>query len=122
MLRRLDIPFRDAAASDLAWSLLPERQGGSVITIPGTTNLEHLAENARAATSPSSMVRPWNTTWAPYPRVAFSLGIGAPSGMNTVAVVPSSRAASATPCAWLPALAATTPRLRSTSVSREIRL
>ena len=37
------------AAVSIAWSLLPERQGGSVITIPGTTNLEHLAENARAA-------------------------------------------------------------------------
>ena len=30
--------------------------------------------------------------------------------MNTVAVMPSICAASATPCAWLPALAATTPR------------
>ena len=38
------------------------------------------------------------------------------SGMNTVAEMPSSRAASATPCAWLPALAATTPRARSLGV------
>ena len=41
--------------------------------------------------------------------------------MKTVACVPSSPAASATPWAWLPALAATTPRARSSSVSREIR-
>lgn len=38
-----------SAAVVIAWTLLPERQGGSVITIPGTTDLEHLAENARAA-------------------------------------------------------------------------
>ena len=55
------------------------------------------------------------------PRVAFSLGIGAPSGMNTVALMPSSCAASATPCAWLPAEAATTPWARSSSDSREMR-
>ncbi len=34
---------------------------------------------------------------APYPLVAATLGSGAASGMNTVAVVPSSRAARATP-------------------------
>ncbi len=61
------------------------------------------------------------TTSAPYPRVARSLGIGAPSGMKTVARVPTSCAASATPWAWLPALAATTPRARSASLSRESR-
>lgn len=37
------------AAVAIAWTLLPERRGGCVITIPGTTSLEHLAENARAA-------------------------------------------------------------------------
>src|SRR4051794_37279302 len=42
--------------------------------------------------------------------------------MNTVAFAPSIRAASATPWAWLPALAATTPRARSAPVSREIRV
>jgi hypothetical protein len=40
--------------------------------------------------------------------------------MTTVAVVPSRLAASATPCAWLPALAATTPRTRSASDIRAI--
>ena len=54
--------------------------------------------------------------------MAATLGSGADSGMNTVAEQPSSRAASATPCAWLPALAATTPRARSASVSREMRV
>ena len=43
------------------------------------------------------------------------------SGMNTVAVIPSIAAASATPCAWLPALAATTPRARCAASSRAIR-
>src|SRR3954463_3757676 len=42
--------------------------------------------------------------------------------MNTVARAPSSRAASATPWAWLPALAATTPRARSASLRRAIRV
>lgn len=37
------------ATAAIAWSLLPERQGGSLITISGTSNREHLAENARAA-------------------------------------------------------------------------
>lgn len=36
------------AAVAIAWSLLPQRQGGAVITIPGTTDPVHLAENARA--------------------------------------------------------------------------
>jgi hypothetical protein len=49
------------------------------------------------------------TISAPYARVAATFGSGAPSGMKTVDVLPSSDAASATPCAWLPALAATTP-------------
>ena len=44
--------------------------------------------------------------------VASTLAIGASSGMKTVAVIPSSRAARATACPWLPALAATTPAAR----------
>ena len=43
------------------------------------------------------------------------------TGMKTVACVPTRPAASATPWAWLPALAATTPRARSAADSREIR-
>ena len=77
--------------------------------------------NRRAAASDSSSTLPSKTTSAPYARVARSFGIGAPSGMNTVDLMPSSWAASATPWAWLPAEAATTPRARSSGVSREIR-
>ncbi len=77
--------------------------------------------NRRAPASASSSTAPSKTTSAPYPRVAFSLGIGAPSGMYTVDRMPSSCAASATPWAWLPAEAATTPRARSSALSREIR-
>ncbi len=79
------------------------------------------AAKARAASSAWSMYLPSKTTSAPYPRVAFSLGIGAPSGMNTVALMPSICAASATPWAWLPAEAATTPAARSSGDSRDIR-
>jgi hypothetical protein len=45
------------------------------------------------------------------------LAIGESCGMNTVAVTPTSRAAQATACPWLPALAATTPAARSSSPS-----
>src|SRR5215204_2443828 len=41
--------------------------------------------------------------------------------MKMVAAMPCCCAASATPCAWLPAEAATTPRARSSSESRAIR-
>ncbi|CAM5733841.1 hypothetical protein STENM223S_02950 [Streptomyces tendae] len=41
--------------------------------------------------------------------------------MNTVDRTPSSDDASATPCAWLPALAATTPAARSSGSSPAIR-
>ena len=68
------------------------------------------------------MLRPSCSTCAPYARVATSLGSGAPSGMKTVERMPSSWAASATPWAWLPALAATTPRAFSSSLSRAIRV
>ena len=40
--------------------------------------------------------------------------------MNTVAAMPSACAARATPCAWLPALAATTPRARCSASNRAI--
>src|SRR5262245_40620331 len=74
-----------------------------------------------AATSVSSMIEPWNRTSAPYPVVAATLGSGAPTGMNTVDFTPSTRAARATPCAWLPALAATTPMASSDSDSLDNR-
>ena len=80
------------------------------------------AANSRAATSASSTLLPAYSISAPYPLVAVTLGSGAPSGMKTVARMPSRPAASATPWAWLPALAATTPRARSAGDSREIRV
>ncbi len=52
--------------------------------------------------------------------MAATFGSGARSGMTTVAEAPSSPAANATPCAWFPALAATTPRARSASDIRAI--
>src|SRR5215218_6890625 len=76
----------------------------------------------RARTRASSTDNPMSSTWAPYPRVASSLGIGALVGMNTVDEMPNSWAARATPCAWLPALAATTPRAFSCAESRHIRV
>ena len=77
---------------------------------------------ACAWTSDSSSVAPTSSMVAPYPRVAVSLGSGAPTGMYTLAAMPSSWAASATPWAWLPALAATTPRAFSSSLRRDIRV
>ena len=63
------------------------------------------------------MESPCSTTSAPYDRVASSFGSATPTGMKMVARMPSSRAAYATPCAWFPAEAATTPRARSDSLS-----
>ena len=77
--------------------------------------------NAWAATRAWVRYSPEKRTSAPYPRVALAFGIGDPSGMKTVALMPSICAASATPCAWLPADAATTPRARSSSLSRDSR-
>ena len=54
-------------------------------------------------------------------RVAPILAIEASTGMKMVAGTPSSWAASATPCAWLPALAATTPRGRCSALRAEMR-
>ena len=81
----------------------------------GSTPRRSAPRTRCAATSASSTVRADSCTSAPYPLVAATLGIGAPTGMKTVAAMPSSRAASATPWAWLPALAATTPRARSSA-------
>ena len=79
------------------------------------------AAKARAAISASSTVCPAKRTCAPYASVAATFGSGAPSGMKTVDLLSSSDAASATPCAWLPALAATTPLARSAADRLAIR-
>lgn len=76
---------------------------------------------ASAAAIVSSTTVPCRITSAPYCRVAATFGSGAPIGMNTVECTPSSEEARATPCAWLPALAATTPAARSSGRSPEIR-
>ena len=54
-------------------------------------------------------------------RVATSLTSGAVSHVTTVASTPASAAAYATPCAWLPAETAITPRLRSSASSAAMR-
>lgn len=74
-----------------------------------------------AAASVSSTTWPSRRTSAPYSRVALIFGSGAPFGMNTVECTPSSEEASATPCAWFPALAATTPAARSSGSSPAMR-
>ena len=61
---------------------------------------ERLVDGRARGSAPRRRTRGWPSPW----------GSARPSGMNTVAWMPSSCAASATPCAWLPALAATTPR------------
>src|SRR5690606_38170598 len=65
--------------------------------------------SARAAARVSSTSAPTSRTSAPYWRVAATLGSAASTGMYTTARMPSMPAANATPCASLPALAATTP-------------
>ena len=49
--------------------------------------------------------------------IAATFVAGAPSGTTIVAGTPRSRAAYATPCAMLPALAVTTPSASSSSVA-----
>ncbi len=77
--------------------------------------------SARAAASVSSTSAPTSRTSAPYWRVAATLGSAASTGMYTTARMPSSPAANATPWAWLPALAATTPRAFSSALRRAMR-
>jgi hypothetical protein len=48
--------------------------------------------------------------------------MGASCGMKILEAIPASRAAHATACPWLPALAATTPARRSSSPSVAIGL
>ena len=80
------------------------------------------AAYAVASVSASSKVPPTRRTSAPYPIVASTFGSGASTGMKTVASTSCSAAARATPWAWLPADAQTTPWRRSSSESCAIRL
>src|SRR6184192_4335364 len=63
-----------------------------------------------ARASVSSYTSPSSKTWAPYARHTRTIVSETPRGMITVAGALSADAANATPCAWLPAEAAATPR------------
>jgi hypothetical protein len=106
---RISSPAVPCPAMTCGWS------NGWMNTLPRS------AASALAATSASSTVTPLRMTSAPYALVASTFGNGAPCGIYTRALAPSMLAARATPCAWLPALAATTPFARSASVSRAMR-
>ena len=105
----------------------------SIATVPcpamtsGSSNGCTYTRPVRSDISParafaSSKERPCATTSAPSRRTASILIAGVVSGMTMTAPNPKRRAASATPWAWLPADAATTPRAASASSSRTIRL
>ena len=63
----------------------------------GTTTRPVSDAIRRAIASRSSVWRSYTTISAPYPRVAWTFSSGASLGMQTTAVVPTRRAARATP-------------------------
>ena len=75
------------------------------------------AASASARARAPSYESPASSTSAPSRSTASTLMRGAVSGMTISARMPSRRAASATPCAWLPADDAITPRARSSGPS-----
>ena len=84
--------------------------GDDVGSSNGWTNTIPLSRaRSCAAARHSSILAPPMWTVAPWPRVASALAIGASAGTKTSHGTPSAAAAAATPCAWLPAEAATTP-------------
>ena len=89
---------------------------GCTYTRPVRSDIPHAWAFASSKDSPCA------TTSAPSRRTASTLIAGVVSGMTMRASIPRRRAASATPCAWLPAEAATTPRAASASSIRTIRL
>src|SRR5258706_1001782 len=80
------------------------------------------ASIARAWAYASSKFSPCRITSAPRRRADVTLASGAHSGMTMTAETPSLAAWKATPSPWLPALAATTPRRRSSEESCRSRL
>ena len=64
---------------------------------------------------------PPTCTVAPCPRAASALAIGASAGTKTSHGTPRAAAAAATPCAWLPAEAATTPPRSGPPPARQLR-
>ena len=78
--------------------------------------------STRACAYASLYESPKRTTFASSASTAAILMCGVVTGITMVATQPSRRAASATPCAWLPADAAMTPRPRSAAESWAILL
>ena len=72
---------------------------------------------ARACRAASASVSPSITTSAPCTCVPLILLFGVPRGITMTARAPRRVACQATPCAWLPALIAITPRRRPASSS-----
>ena len=89
---------------------------GWIMTAPVVVEYSCAAAMLAPTSTPTSSIS------APYPWVACTLGSAAPSGMKMRAGMPSIWAARATPWAWLPADAATTPAARSDSERREMRV
>lgn len=88
----------------------------------GTNSAPDAAASATACALASSKLSPWRTAAAPRARTASTLIVGVTTGMTIVAGTPSVWAASATPCAWFPADAATTPAARRAAGARAIML
>ena len=78
--------------------------------------------NPRAWAHASSKVSPWSTVSAPREATASTLIRGVVTGMTMTARQPRRFAPRATPWAWLPAEAATTPRARASAGSPAILL
>ncbi|KIH93075.1 hypothetical protein SPBR_02217 [Sporothrix brasiliensis 5110] len=75
----------------------------------GTSRAPVAAITSAATASRSAAVDPLNTTRAPYPRVAATLGAAEIAGITMCAGSPAVRAASASAWAWLPELCVATP-------------
>ena len=83
----------------------------------GMKTIPRSAASTSARSFAPSYDSPASTTSAPSRSTASTLMRGAVSGMTMRARIPSRSAASATPCAWLPAEDAMTPRARSSADS-----
>ncbi|MNH24899.1 hypothetical protein D3C79_848560 [compost metagenome] len=84
----------------------------------GTKVAPSLSASFRAWARAWGKLSPCNTTWPPRERTPSTLSSGVVVGITMVARMPSSRAARATPWAWLPAEAVITPRWRWAGLRR----
>ena len=89
---------------------------GCTITRPVSAAMARIRSRASMLSADS------RSTVAPYPRVAATLSGLASAGMSTRASTPSSRAASASAWAWLPAEIVIVPSSRSSGVRARSRL